>query len=147
MALAAASFVVGGGDGGGCGDSAHVKLNSSVLEDSVLLAAEQPAPKFDLSLFANFFQSGPGAVQITQLYSQFREAAVGSDDSENGSGAASTGGEFGGKLPESLSVSQLRDRMQGQLSEAKIEVLLETLVTAGLLRPLLVGREMYWQAR
>ena len=68
-------------------------------------------------------QTGSGAVQLSQVFSQF---------------------QGGGDV--ALSMSQLRESLP-DLGEAKISLLLETLVSRRLLRPFISGDDMYWRAR
>ncbi|KAG9401400.1 hypothetical protein AC1031_009258 [Aphanomyces cochlioides] len=79
-------------------------------------------PIFDLSLFPVAFQTGQGAYHLTRLYSVFRN-----DPSQ------------------AVTIAELLEKLDDCESE-RLQVLLDTLVSRGLIRPFVVGGYMYWKA-
>ncbi|KAF0715395.1 Aste57867_3398 [Aphanomyces stellatus] len=79
-------------------------------------------PIFDLLNFPPAFQKGESAYLMTRLYSLFRNNPT-----------------------QAMTVAELVTKLDECESE-RVEILLDTLVSRGLLRPFAVAGQMYWQA-
>ncbi|GBG30869.1 Hypothetical Protein FCC1311_070892 [Hondaea fermentalgiana] len=106
-----------GHDGSPEHDSEEELLNMNAEEDMV---NDGPPPAFDLKLFPHLFQSGEGAAQVTAVYSQFASH-------------------------EAFCLAELRQRLP-KYGQARLELMLDMLVSRGLLRPFTLENHLYWRA-
>lgn len=81
---------------------------------------DSPPPEFDLKLFPHLFQSGEGASQVTAVYSQFSSH-------------------------EAFCLPELKKRLPN-FGQARLELMLDMLVSRGFLRPFTVENHLYWRA-
>ena len=119
-------------------------IQSSPLPDldieAMALALEEsiddgtPAPDFDLSLFPSTFQTGKGAISITEVYSSFASIS-------NQKKTTSTD-----RIAGAMSLEQIVKHVP-HLKRPMVELLLETLVQHRLLRPFQFRQKIYWQCR
>ena len=93
-----------------------------------------PAPDFDLSLFPSTFQTGKGAISITEVYSSFASIS-------NQKKTTSTD-----RIAGAMSLEQILKHVP-HLKRPMVELLLETLVQHRLLRPFQFRQKIYWQCR
>ncbi len=119
-------------------------IQSSPLPDldieAMALALEESiddgtaAPDFDLSLFPSTFQTGKGAISITEVYSSFASIS-------NQKKTTSTD-----RIAGAMSLEQIVKHVP-HLKRPMVELLLETLVQHRLLRPFQFRQKIYWQCR
>ena len=118
-------------------------VHSSPLPDldveAMALALEEsmedgtPAPQFDLSLFPPTFQTGKGAVSITEVYSAIASVNGAQEGSSKKTAGAMSFDQISASVPH--------------LTKPMVELLLETLVQHKLLRPFQFRNKIYWQCR
>ena len=107
-----------------------VEAMALALEESI--DDGTPAPAFNLQLFPSIFQTGKGAISITEVYSSF--ASIRDETSQTG------------RIAGAMSMEQILNCVP-HLKQPMVELLLETLVQHRLLRPFQCRNKIYWQCR
>ena len=100
-------------------EAAPLHGDDEALLDASHLDEGEPGKEFSLALFPRLFQSGEGAAQVTAVYSQFGKE-------------------------QALSLPQLMQRLPS-FSKARVELMLDMLVSRGLLRPFQLDDQLLWR--
>jgi hypothetical protein len=100
-------------------EAAPLHGDDEELLDASHLDEGEPGKEFSLALFPRLFQSGEGAAQVTAVYSQFGKE-------------------------QAISLPQLMQRLPS-FSKARVELMLDMLVSRGLLRPFQLNDQLLWR--